>query len=41
MLVGEAVLRRVDRGEWDKPEFRQMVDEALLRPVDRALSELD
>lgn len=41
MLVGEAVLRRVERGEWDEAEFRQMMDEALSRPVDRALFELD
>jgi hypothetical protein len=41
MLVGEAVLRRVDRGEWDEAEFRQMMEEALSRPADRALFELD
>ncbi|WP_323123634.1 hypothetical protein [Burkholderia alba] len=41
MLVGEAVLRRVDRGEWDEAEFRLMMDEALSRPADRALFELD
>jgi hypothetical protein len=41
MLVGEAVLRRVDRGEWDEVEFRQMMEEALSRPADRALFELD
>jgi hypothetical protein len=41
MLVGEAVLRRVDRGEWDETEFRQMMDEALSRPADRVLFDLD
>jgi hypothetical protein len=32
MLVGEAVLRRVERGEWDEADFRHMMDEALSRP---------
>jgi hypothetical protein len=41
MLVGDAVLRRVDRGEWDEAEFRQMMDEALSRPADRALFDLE
>jgi hypothetical protein len=41
LLVGEAVLRRVDRGEWDEAEFRQMMDEALSRPADRALFDLE
>lgn len=41
MLVGEAVLRRVDRGEWDDADFRQMMDEALSRAADRALFDLD
>jgi hypothetical protein len=41
MLVGEAVLRRVDRGEWDEDDFRQMMDEALSRPADRALFDLE
>jgi hypothetical protein len=41
MLVGEAVLRRVDRGDWDEEEFKQMMDEALSRPADRALFDLD
>ncbi|WP_186035708.1 hypothetical protein [Burkholderia gladioli] len=41
MLVGEAVLRRVERGEWDEAEFKSMMDEALSRPADRALFELD
>jgi hypothetical protein len=41
ILVGEAVLRRVECGEWDEAEFRQMMDDALGRPVDRALFDLD
>jgi hypothetical protein len=41
LLVGEAVLRRVDRGEWDEAEFRQMMDDALSRPADRALFDLE
>ncbi|MFL9907366.1 hypothetical protein [Paraburkholderia sp. RL17-337-BIB-A] len=41
MLVGEAVLRRVDRGEMDEEEFKQMMDEALSRPADRALFDLE
>ncbi|WP_262414760.1 hypothetical protein [Paraburkholderia sp. UCT2] len=41
MLVDETVLRRVDRGEWDEAEFRQMMDETLTRPADRALFDLD
>ena len=40
-LVGEAVLRRVERGEMDEADFRQMMDEAPMRPADRALFELD
>lgn len=41
LLVGEAVLRRVERGEWDDADFRAMMDEALSRPADRALFDLD
>lgn len=41
LLVGEAVLARLARGEWDEEEFRQMMDEALSRPVDRILFDLD
>ena len=35
MLAGEAILRRVERGEWDAADFRQMMDDALSRPADR------
>ncbi|WP_175972099.1 hypothetical protein [Burkholderia sp. BCC0322] len=41
MLVGEAVLCRLDRGEWEEAAFRQMMDEALSRSADRALFDLD
>lgn len=41
ILVGEAMLRRVERGEWDEADFRQMMDEALGRPADRMLFDLD
>jgi hypothetical protein len=41
LLVGEAVMRRLDRGEWDEVDFRQMMDETLSRPADRALFDLD
>ena len=41
LLVGEAVLRRVAAGEWDETDFRQMMDEVLSRPADRALFDLD
>lgn len=37
MLAGEAILRRVDRGEWDEADFLSMMDECLSRPADRAL----
>ena len=41
LLVGEAVLARVARGEWDEAELRSMMDAALSRPGDRALFGLD
>lgn len=41
MLVGETVLKRVERGEWDLAEFEAMMDEALSRPADRALFDLE
>jgi len=41
MLAGETILRRVERGEWDAADFRQMMIKALSRPADRALFELD
>ncbi|KAF7963677.1 hypothetical protein AWV80_07065 [Cupriavidus sp. UYMU48A] len=41
MLVGEAVLGRLERGAWDDTEFREMMDEALTRTADRVLFDLD
>ncbi|MBN3827868.1 hypothetical protein G3O00_30220 [Burkholderia sp. Ac-20384] len=41
VLAGEALLRRVDRGEWDVADFNAMMDEFLFRPADRALFDLD
>lgn len=41
ILVGEAVLRRVEQGEWDEADFRKMMDEALARPIDRVLFDLE
>ncbi|WP_269142755.1 hypothetical protein [Burkholderia territorii] len=41
MLAGEALLRRVDRGEWDEADFRAMTDDYLSRPAERALFEFD
>lgn len=40
-LVGEAVLHRLHRGEWDEEAFRQMMDEYVSRPADWVLFELD
>jgi hypothetical protein len=37
VLVGEAVLRRLDNGEWDEDDFLQMMDDYVSRPVDREL----
>lgn len=41
VLAGEAILRRVERGEFDETEFRAMMDEYVSRPADRALFDLD
>ncbi|WP_321943701.1 hypothetical protein [Paraburkholderia tropica] len=40
-LAGEAILRRVERGEWDQADFLKMMDDYLERPADRALFDLD
>lgn len=37
ILVGAAVLAKVDRGEWPKEKLLSMLDNALTRPEDRAL----
>ncbi len=41
VLAGEAIMRRVARGEFDEAEFRSMMDDYLLHSVDRALFDLD
>ncbi|WP_323123801.1 hypothetical protein [Burkholderia alba] len=41
LLIGEAILHRIDRGEMDEAEFRQIMEEALSRQADRALFGLD
>lgn len=41
VLAGEALLRRVDRGEWDVADFRAMMGEFPFRPADRVLFDLD
>lgn len=40
VLIGEAVLARVNSGELGEAEFLKMMDDALSRPVDRALFSL-
>ncbi|WP_321856739.1 hypothetical protein [Paraburkholderia tropica] len=40
-LAGEAILRRVERGEWDQADFLKMMNDYLERPADRALFGLD
>ncbi|WP_233862862.1 hypothetical protein [Paraburkholderia adhaesiva] len=40
-LAGEAILRRVERGEFDEAEFRAMMDEYVSRPADRSLFDLE
>ena len=41
LLIGEAVLARLAREDWDEDDFRQMMDAALTRPQDRVLFGLD
>ena len=40
ILVGAAILSKVDRGEWPKDKLLAMLDSALTRDDDRALFEL-
>lgn len=40
ILVGAAILAKVERGEWPKEKLLAMLDAALTRPDDRALFEL-
>jgi septal ring factor EnvC (AmiA/AmiB activator) len=40
ILVGAAILAKVDRGEWPKDKLLAMLDSALTRPDDRSLFDL-
>ena len=40
VLVGAIVLARVERGDWPRAKFLDMLDKALTRPDDRALFDL-
>jgi hypothetical protein len=40
ILVGAAILSKVERGEWSQDKLLAMLDAALTRPDDRALFEL-
>ena len=40
ILVGAAILARVERGEWPKDKLLAMLDNALTRPDERALFDL-
>jgi hypothetical protein len=40
ILVGAAILTKVERGEWPKEKLLNMLDLALTRPDDRALFDL-
>ena len=41
ILVGAAILAKVDRGEWPKSRLLDMMGQTLTRPDDRALFGLD
>ena len=41
ILVGAAILAKVDRGEWPKARLLEMMGQTLTRPDDRALFDLD
>jgi len=40
ILVGAAILTKVERGEWPKEKLLAMLDSTLTRPDDRALFSL-
>lgn len=40
ILVGAAVLAKVERGEWPRERLLSLLDQALTRPQDRLLFEL-
>jgi hypothetical protein len=41
ILVGAAILAKVDRGEWPKARLMDMMNQTLTRPADRRLFGLD
>ena len=41
ILVGAAILSKVDRGEWPRSRLLEMMGQTLTRPDDRALFNLD
>jgi hypothetical protein len=41
ILVGAAILAKVDRGEWPRSRLLDMMGQTLTRPDDRALFDLD
>lgn len=41
ILVGAAILAKVDRGEWPRSRLLEMMNQTLTRPDDRALFDLD
>jgi hypothetical protein len=40
ILIGAAILARVERGEWPKDKLLAMLDNSLTRPDERALFDL-
>ena len=40
ILVGAAILAKVERGEWPRDKLLNMLDASLTRPDDRALFDL-
>lgn len=40
ILVGAAILAKVERGEWPKEKLLSMLDNSLTRPDDRSLFDL-
>jgi len=40
ILVGQAILAKVEGGDWPKDRLLEMLDKSLTRPDDRALFEL-
>ena len=40
ILVGAAILAKVERGEWPRDKLLTMLDAALIRPADRDLFDL-